>query len=50
MTHTKRLGRVLEDLDTVAGRLEDGGFDKQRDSLDKAFELIESVKDALEAL
>ncbi len=47
---TTLLDRIERDLMKAAGFLEERGFDKQTDLLDKAADHVESVRDALDSL
>ena len=45
-----KLARIAKDLDTLVGKLEDAGFDSERDLLDKAADAVEEVQEAFGAL
>jgi hypothetical protein len=47
---SEALARIEKDLDTLAGRLEDAGFNAQRDLLDKAADHVENVQEAFASL
>lgn len=50
MSPSKKLARILSDLDTMAEYFESRGFETQSNVLDKAADEIEDVKYSLESL